>query len=175
MSDDDRVLVTVLVDEHARDAAQDRTEHGEISERLRSEVNRLAFGEDVEERESVKRELERTRDNKDDLRAKIREFQNELQSLESKETRLEERLSNFVDDEQKYIGHLESLESQLYEGANVDSGHGGVKRAANVAKCDPEDVIDELKERNPEIPEYAFEKALHSDEDWNGVEGEILE
>lgn len=175
MSDDENVQVKHLVPEHVRDAAQDETKHGELSELVRGLYQRVAFGEEVEERESLKKELERTRDKKDDIRAEIRELQAELQSIETKETRLEEKLSEFVEDEQKYIGHLESLESQLYEGANVDSGHGGVERAANTGKCDPEDVIGDLKERNPEIPDYAFEKALHSDEEWNGIEGRILE
>lgn len=175
MSDDDHVRVTHRVPEHVRESAQDQTEHGELSELVRGLYQRIAFGEEVEERESLKKELERARDKKDDVRAEIRELQAELQSIETKETRIEEKLSEFVEDEQKYIGHLESLESQLYEGTNIDSGHGGVKRAANIGKCEPEDVINDLRDRNPEIPDYAFEKALHSDDDWGGVEGRILE
>lgn len=175
MSDDDTVQVKHLVPEHTRDAAQDRTEYGELSELVRGLYQRIAFGEEVEERESLKKELQRVRNEKDDIRGQIRGLQAELQTIETKEARLEEKLSEFTDDEQKYIGHLESLESRLYDGSNITPGDGGVESASNVGKCDPEEVIEDLKERNPEIPEYAFEEVRHTDEEWAGVEGRVLE
>lgn len=175
MSDDDHVRVNHRVPEHVRDAAQNQTKHGELSELVRGLYQRVAFGEEVEERESIKKELERTRGKKDEVRAEIREMQASLQSLETKETRLEGKLSEFVDDEQKYTGHLESLESDIYEGFRVDKGHGGVVRASNVIDCEPEEVIEDLKERNPEIPDRAFESGLYADEEWNGVAGRVSE
>jgi len=48
--------------------------------------------------------------------------------------------------------------------------HPGVKRAANTGEVGPEDVIEELQERNPEVPDYAFEDAIHTDRVWNGFD-----
>lgn len=172
MGDDDHVRVTHRVPGHVRDAAQDRTEHGELSERVRTLYQRAAFGEEVAEHDTVQRELNRVRDEKDDVRRQIREKQAELERLERRETRLEEKLSKHTSRKDKFEGHLESLETQLRRGAHISPSHPGVQRAANTGEVDPEEVIEELQERNPEVPEYAFEDAIHTDHVWNGFDEE---
>ncbi len=168
MSGDDHVRVTHRVPSHVRDAAQDRTEHGELSEEVRSLYQRIAFGEEVAEHDTVRRELERVRDEKDDTRRQIRELQAELEELERRETRLEEKLSKHTSRQDKYEGHLEALETQLRDGTHIWPDHPGVKRAANTAEMEPEEVIEELQERNPEVPDYAFQDAMHADRVWTG-------
>lgn len=168
---DDHVRVTHRVPEHARDAAQSKTEHGELSDLVRGVYRRIAFGEDVDQHESVKMELERVRDEKDETQAKIRELQADLESLRTKETRLEEKLSEHTSREQKYEGHLDQLEAQLLDGSHIPKSYNGVVQAAKEGEKEPEDVIDELKERNPQVPEYAFEEIQHAQYRWSGVDG----
>lgn len=170
MSDDDTVRVNHIVPRHVREAAQKKTDHGELSERVRSLYRRTAFGEDYDENATIKMELERVRDEKDEKRAKMRELRAELESLESKETRLEEKVSKHESLEQKYEGHLESLESALKSGNSLSEKDARVEMAANTGECEPEEVIQTLKERNPEIPDHAFTQAVGSDE-WDGVGG----
>lgn len=169
MSDDDHVRVNHRVPNHVRDAAQDKTEHGELSELVRNLYKRVAFGEDVAQHDTVKLELERVRDEKDDVRRQIRELEAELETIESKERRLEEKLSKHNSRQDKYEGHVESLESQLLDGTHISPSHPGVQRAANVGECDGEDVIDDLRERNPEVPDYAFEDMMHAEREWTGL------
>lgn len=168
MTGDDTVRTTITMPRHLRDAAKENAEHGELSERVRSLYRRIAFGEDVDQHETVKLELERVRSDKDDVRAQIRDLQAELDRLETKEARLEEKLSKHTSRQQKYEGHLESLETLLYDGVHVDEEHPGVEKAANAAQVSPSDVIDDLRERNPQIPDYAYLPINEADRRWNG-------
>lgn len=170
MTDDDYVRVTHRVPEHTREAAQQNTEHGELSELVRSLYGRIAFGDSDGGAESIEIELERVRAKKDELREQIREFQNELQTVEQQETRLEEKLSTHRSRQDKYEAHIESLEQLLYDGTHVWPGHPIVEKAAQAANRDPEDVVEDLQDRNPQIPEYAFEDAMHADRTWNGID-----
>lgn len=172
MSDDEFVRVNHRVPEHVRDAAQDKTEHGELSELVRNLYRRVAFGEDVAEHETVKHELERIRDEKDSLRRKVREVQAEIEAVERKETRLEEKLTKHQSREDKFEGHLEALETQLRGGSHITETHPGVQRAANVGDVDVDEVIETLQERNPEVPGYAFEEFMHADRQWTGFDEE---
>jgi chromosome segregation ATPase len=154
---------------HLREAAKERTDHGELSERVRDLYRRIAFGEEVADHESAQRELHRVREEKDEARSDIRDRQADLEALERKETRLEERLNEHKSREDEYQGHLKSIEAHLYDGGHVFPTHGLVKEASRTAECEPEEVIDDLKERNPKIPDYAFKQAMESDQAWYGV------
>lgn len=170
MSDEETVQVSHLVPEHVKDAAKEKTEHGELSEHVRNLYRRMAFGEDVAEHETVKMELERVRDEKDDVRRKIRDLQSDLEAIERKETRLEEKLNQHTSRKDKYEGHLESLETQLAQGAHISTTHPGVKRASNVGNVDKDEVITDLRERNPSVPDHAFVDAMNTDRRWNGFD-----
>lgn len=170
MSDEDTARVTHLVPEHVRDAAKDKTEHGELSEHVRNLYRRIAFGEDVAEHETVRMELERVRDEKDETRRQIRELQSDLEAIERKEARLEEKLSQHTSRQDKYEGHLEALETQLAQGAHISTTHPGVDRAANVGDVEKDEVITDLKERNPSVPDHAFVDAMNTNRRWNGFD-----
>lgn len=169
MSEDDYVRVSHRVPQHVREAAQQNTEHGELSELVRSLYGRIAFGDVDGGAESIAIELERTRAKKDDLREEIRELQNELQTVEQQETRLEEKLTTHRSRKDKYEAHIESLEQLLYDGTHVDPGHPVVEKAADAANLNPEEVIAELQERNSHIPDYAFIPVRDAERRWRGA------
>lgn len=172
MSDDDHVRVGHRVPKHVRDAAQASTEHGELSEMVRSLYRRVGHGDAEGGADSVAIELERVRAKKDDLRDEIKTLQTELQTLEQQETRLEEKLTKHRSRQDKYEGHLESLEQQLRDGTRVFGELPSVKRAASTVGKSEEEVVYDLKDRNPDVPDHAFESGLHSTETWEGVRDE---
>lgn len=173
MSDDDEMLrVSHRVPSHVRDAAQAQTEHGELSKMVRSLYKRIAFGDTDGGAEAVEIELERVRAEKDEIREEIRSLQQELQTLEQQETRLEEKQSKHRSRRDKYEGHLESLEEQLYDGTHLDPGHPSVVAAAEVIGASPGDVVEDLKDRNPGIPDGAFMEMRATDVEWTGVQAE---
>ena len=105
-NDEPNVKVAHRVPEHIRDAAQGQTKHGELSEMVRELYQSVAFGTGWDVNDSVKIELERTRSEKDKLRGHIRTLQAQLETVEKKETRLEEKLQQQSSKEDRYEGHL---------------------------------------------------------------------
>lgn len=167
-AEEEKVQVSHLVPKHVREAAQTNSDYGELSEKVRQLYTTIAFGEEVGQRSQIERELKSVREKKDDIRAQIRELQTELENLEQRETRLEESMANLSSKEDKFEGALEMLESQLYDGVHIFPDHGGVAKAAGLAGATPEAVIQKLKERNPGVPDYAFQSKMHAPEDWKG-------
>lgn len=170
--DEDIVRTTVRMPRHLRDAAKAKTDHGELSEMVRGVYRRIAFGEDVEEHAQLEQELRRAREEKDDIRSEIRALQADLEEVERREARLEERLSEKNSRADKYDGALQTLEGMLMRGERVFVDHPVVKDAARVGGVPQEEVIEELQTRNPEIPDHAFVDGYLSDKDWDGVNGD---
>jgi len=76
--------------------------------------------------------------------------------------------------EDKYETSLEMLEETLRDGGHVFEDHGQVMKAAKIGGKEAEDVIRELKERNPSVPDHAFVSKLHTNKEWTGVVGESV-
>lgn len=173
MTDDtETVQVSHLVPKSARETAQAKTDHGELSEKVRSLYETIAFGEELGERSQIERELRSVREQKDEKRSEIRQLQADVESLEKRESRLEERLSEMSSREDKYEGAIEMLEEQIYDGQNVFPGHTGVQRAAGLADVEPEGVIQTLKDRNPNVPDHVYKQKLHTNKKWRGCSEE---
>lgn len=170
MANDEMVRTTLLVPEHVKEAAKRNTERGEISTELRRTYRKLAFGEAVEREDTERQRLQELREEKDDIRSKIRNLQADLEELEREEARLEERLQNRESREQKYETILETLESELYDGANITVHRSSVKNAADLKEVTPKEVVEEIKERNPAVPDHAFKPPMETNEEWNGID-----
>lgn len=167
---DDREQINFTVEAGAKDLAKEKLDHGELSTELRETIHKIAYGEEISKRERLHKELAELRDRKDELRADIREKQAEVEEVEGKIARKEERLDGMERQEDKYEATLEMLEETLYAGGRVFEDHGQVMKAAKIGGKETSDVIDELRERNPSIPDHAFVQKLHTDKEWLGVE-----
>lgn len=66
---------------------------------------------------------------------------------------------------------LVEIEEALRGGMYVFPEHGKVQKAA-VPGVTPEEVIEVLKDRNPDVPEHAFNRRNESEWAWKGVEAE---
>lgn len=169
---DGKSQVNFTVDENAKELAKEKLDHGELSAKLREAIHRVAYGEEISKRERLDRQLADIRDEKDSLRAQIRELQAELEEVESKEARIEERLDGMERREDKYEATLEMLEETLFAGGRVFEDHGQVVKAAKIGGKEPKDVIEELQERNPSIPDHAYAQKLHTNKEWTGAKRE---
>ena len=58
------------------------------------------------------------------------------------------------------------------DGTRLDPEHAAVKRAAETGGVEPEGVVETLKERNPDVPTYAFKDGLHDRNTWDGLDDE---
>jgi len=161
--------INFTVEANAKDLAKDKLNHGELSTELRETIHRIAYGEEISKRERMHKQLAELREEKDSLRAEKREIEAEIEEVEGKITRIEERLDGMERQEDKYEATLELLEETLYDGGRVFADHGQVMKAAKIGGKESSDVIEELQERNPSIPDHAFKQRLHTAKEWHGV------
>lgn len=171
MSDDeDKVQVIVKVPKSVRDAAKEKLEHGGMSRELRDTLTRIAFGEDLNQRSRLERTRDELQNRINELRAKRRELDTEIDNLEMRREGINEKLTNVTTREDKFEAKLESLENRLLnEGQRLFETHAAVIEAAQTGAVETEQVIAMLKERNEEVPEYAFQEAFKDRQTWNGL------
>lgn len=151
--------------------AKAKLDHGEMSEVLRDALERVAHGADVAEEKRLTDRLETLREDRRDLRHERDGIEKALEEKNREIERVERRLEQLREQEGEYDGVLAMLEEDLNDGVRVMLGTDKVQRAARIGDCDPEDVISDLKERNPEIPDKAFRSARPDESPrWNNTD-----
>jgi len=155
---ENRTKITVNVDETTVEKVKQKLEHGGLSDTVRQALNRVADNEDVARKRQLKKQLNTLRDNRKDLKNDKREIENELQTINTKIERAEAQLDELRDKEGEYEGHLASISEMLQEDENkhVFPGVKQVKKAAVAGGVSREEVIEDLKERNPDLPKERF-------------------
>ena len=144
--------------------AKSKLAHGEMSEILRQRLASVAHGTDVAEETRIKDNLEELRESRRDKLQEIQNLQNDVDEIERKIGRKEERLDVLREQEGQYDGVLAMLEEDLHGGMRIFTESGKVKRAAELGDCTVQDVINDLKERNTDVPDQAFRKAKPQEE-----------
>lgn len=147
------------IDKKLYEAVKAKTDHGEISEEIRNRLREIAYGTEVSERQRLKEQLTDLRKQRRDLEAEISDKQRERDEVERKIERVEDRLGQLEDMSGKYDGMLETIESQLHDGVRFPPGGPPIQKAADMIDGDADDVIADLKERNPNVPDAAFRPA----------------
>ena len=166
---------TFLVDEATLEQAKDGLDRGELSKELRATVERLAYGADVAQETRLTDQLRTLRENRRDKRQERDNIETELEELNRKIERVEQRLDNLREQEGQYDGVLAMLEEDLHSGVRILGGSDKIKRAAELGDCSVDEVIEDLKERNPEVPEKAFRPAQAGEPAaWNSDNTESL-
>lgn len=167
MSDDEKVQTTTLMKRHVRDTAHEKTEHGEMSERVRALYREVAYGEVYDEREQLQTRLDNLTEKLAEKRRKKNDLESDISDIEAKVDKVQRRLSEQNTESAEYKAHLESIESMLHDGQRVTTQMSAVETAAEKKGVTREDVIEQLKERNPDVPEAAFELATAAEPvDW---------
>lgn len=156
---DNRKHTGFKVDEDALEDAKEKCDHGELSEELRRTVQRLAYGSEATKRERVKEELETLREDKREVVVEKQQLQSKEQEIQRKIERKEAELDALQDTEAEYNGMLESIEADLHSGARVWEDMSKVETAAQKADKTTTEVMSELKERNPDVPDEAFRQS----------------
>lgn len=159
--------VNFRADRDTVEAAKKKLEFGEMSERLRETLETIAYGAEATERERLREKLRDKRHEGREIDREIQQLRTDREELNRQIERIETRLEQLEEDDGKYDGVLEMLESDLHDGVRITSGSPRVERAAEIGNCEPPQVIDDLKDRNPNVPEKAFRSAAAGeDPDW---------
>lgn len=173
-SDEEMTQVKALVPEDAKEVAKQKLDHGGLSEEIRKTIESIAYGGDVQQRTRLERRRDEIKETLRDLRQERKRIETKIDAEESKLDAVEEEIAALAEREDKYEAKLEELEAKVrIEGARVFADHPAVHRAAKTGGVEPEGVIEELKDRNPDVPEYAFKQALHDERDWHGLPEDV--
>lgn len=167
---DETVQVTHRIPKHVRDAAQEATERGVLSEAVRNVYRAAAHGETFDGHERVAAELASIDAERERLSAQREHADERLATLEERRADLESVSDREADRSTDYEAELDQIEADLHDGMHVFEEHGVVQQAAQAGGVTPAEVIEELKERNPEVPDYAFVARHESDYRWTGTE-----
>jgi len=152
-------LVTFNAPEDTFQKAKAKLEYGELSEELRSALEQIAHGTDVSEQERTKDLLKEKRKQKRKKQRKITNRQNEVEELNREIERLEDKLDTLAEQDGQYDGFLQSLDEHLHNGNHVFTGHKQIEKAAELGDCSQEDVLADLRDRNPSISDEQFKEA----------------
>lgn len=168
--DEEMVPVRAYIKESVHEIAKEKLEHGGISREIRETMNEVAFGEELTQRNRLERQREDVKGSLQNKRAERREIDAEIETLEENVQSIDEKLASITEEEDKYEAKLEEIESQLRcDGIRVWDDMPMVTRAAATGGVEPNGVIQTLKERNPDVPSYAFKDGFGDEHDWNGV------
>jgi len=158
MSDDKQMeQLVVEVPKETKQIAKRNLEHGGLSREVRATLTRIAHGEEVAEVKKVKDNLDDLRDTRADLKQQRDTVENELQDVERKIERAENRLDQLRDVESEYKGRLKAIEDRMYDDEmHIWPDHGMVKSAAQEHGKEPSEIIDDIRDRNEDLPSEQF-------------------
>lgn len=149
------------------DRVQESTEHGAVSREMRAKLWEMMVGDARNEREKVKAKLEEKQERKQEVDAKIRELRAESENLETEIRELRHKYDTMESAEDKAKTKLEDIEANLWDGQNITTKLTTVKEAAHLLEVTPDEVVERVRERNPEAPDYAFEPPMSSRQTWD--------
>lgn len=161
MTDDESGLemdqINVRVPAETKELAKRKLDHGGLTRVVRERLMEIAHGAEITEKARLKQHLEELREERRELKRRRADIDDRLEELEGKIARAEDRLDSIRDREGEYEGALQMLEAEMHDtGMHVFEDHAKVQEAALVGQCSPEDVLDDLRERNPNLPEEQF-------------------
>lgn len=168
MTDDETVQVSHRVPKAHRDAAQNHTERGRLSEAVRAVYAAYAHGTDPTaeiERSALERQHERLCNHRDATDDRIADLEDRIGLIMERRKGASDRIEQYED-------VLSRVENDVRDGMNVFPDHGVIQRAATHGDTTPTDVIAELQDRNPDLPDHAFVAANQTDVCWNGTSNE---
>lgn len=165
----DKVRYNVQMPEDLREDAKRNAKRGELAEEVRSVFRRIAYGEGASrspsELEKAKNELQEVRAQIDSLRHERTMLESKIQTKESRATRLEERIENLERENDELETKMEMLENMLHEGKRL--WPTVIKNTADVDEGTAQKLYEQLRERNAELPEEAFnEPDLKDPNNW---------
>lgn len=159
--EEDYEQINVKVPKTTKELAKKELEYGGLTRVIRDTLTQIAHGEEVSEYEKVKDQLQNLRDQKRSKIQQRNQLDSDIEDLDVKIERAEDRLNELEDKVGEYEGALRMIEQSMREEEQrVFVGHGKIKRVAELGNCSQEDVISDLRERNPELPNYMFEEGV---------------
>lgn len=161
MSDDRNAQINVNVNRETKELAKKKLGFGGLTDEINKTLYRVAHGAEVSEQRRLKDKLEDLREDKREIENEIDNLRNERDEKERKISRIEERLDAIMDQEGQYEGYIQSIETDLHNGKSFWPQHPKIQDVAEMVDSTGEQIIDDLRERNPNLPDSQFTDALN--------------
>ena len=153
---DDQKLFGAHLDADLVDVASDRLEYGEKKDVLQQLAEAIAYGGRWDNRTPLDIQIERVETDLEEWRDKRRTADAEIERLESKLKDLRSRREEMRSAEEQLDAALTTIESDLRDGRRVHARLGVVQSVARDFDLKADEVIDRLRQRNPDVPDDAF-------------------
>lgn len=158
MSDSDTEQVNHLVPADVKERAKEHAEYGELSEAVRDVYRIYASAGGSGTLAQLEIKLRKTRREKESIQERIDALNEELTEVKKREAELQAEIRNYQRESTEYERLLCELDELLVDGAAVFESHAKVQNAASVGGVSTTEVIDDLRERNPDLPDSRFEE-----------------
>jgi chromosome segregation ATPase len=171
--DEELVQVSHLVPRSVREDAQANSGHGDLSDAVRMAYRTVAYGDDYQNTARLKQRLERAKNEYRRLTEEKDGIEAEMDEAESRIRTLREQIADAEDADERFEAKIQELETKLHSGTHIFPNHGGVIEAAEAGGMAESEVIDALRERNPDIPEDAFVPVSEAEFEWTGTDDAV--
>jgi DNA repair exonuclease SbcCD ATPase subunit len=157
MNDDDEMeQVNHLVPKTTKERANQAADWGELSEVVRDVYEVFANTGGDSEVARLEAERRRVEAQIQSHEAQVDSLQDELEELRNRKTQLSDRIAEAESRTAEYEEKRDTLLSMLDDGDCLWPSHGTVQEAASVNGKTPDEVIDELRELRPHLPDDRF-------------------
>lgn len=169
--EEEDVRITFTARESTRDGAKRKLPHGGMSEELRGTLRRIAHGEDMNQRSRLEKQKRDLKKELRDERERRRDADANIETLEDRIQGINEELEGLSAKEDRYEAKLENLEYDIrIEGTRLWADHPKVTNVAAEVGKTGQGVIKDLKHRNPDVPDQAFQSGGVGAKDYTAVD-----
>lgn len=185
-TDGGRKQLLVMLDAalHAEFKAETDLNDETMADVVRAAVREYVGTEPEREAEQARKQEEQARAERVELEGRIAEMQAELAAATEEVDALREReeaaaerkrqaREEAAQTKQEHTAEREEAfleaEHHVRNGGHIFPGFPAVEEAARTCNTTPAEVIDTLKERNPSVPDHAFEEGTPHGPRWHGL------
>lgn len=168
-ADEDTASVRVEVPVDVKAQYKATHEHGELSQDIRKLMERKAFGAELSTRRRAERRLDTIEEELHEALDERGDLDQRIETLRTERAKLQDRLNQLDDREDAYEDALDECSAVLYGGGRLFPGHGRIRRAANIGGVEPDDVIEDIRDRHPEAPDHAFVEKREDPTPFDGI------
>lgn len=171
MSDPETKRIRAEVPAEDKEMLDEILEHGELTELLREVVGAVVEGDGYDRRTVYDARLKQVKRNIRDTRDRIDQLHRELERLENTRDRLQNERESVLTREEEWEAAFGEIERTFRAGdlGHVDNDHPRIEDLAKRFGRSAEDVHEELRERNPDVPDHAFKPAYRTTDRFPGL------
>lgn len=157
------VQTSHLVPEDVKEVAQNRCRHGDMSDLVRRAYIVMATTGEITETFDLECEKKLIENQREQVKHHLTVLEEQLDELDEHLEQINMALESARESENQRETILADLEELLDSGQSVFPAHARVRDAASVSALSADEIVELLKERNPDVPDAQFEDRYQRD------------